>query len=61
MYTPNISIQKMKALDTPTAILPLYDKLPFSQNKGHSFKVGPPHNPLLPERLSKRLVINNFL
>lgn len=50
----------MRALDTPIAIFPFFDKPPFSQNKGHSGKVGTPHSPLFPDRLSKETLLIIF-
>lgn len=45
--------QKTRRHDTPIAILPPVDNLPFSQNIGQAGRDGTPHKPLFPERLSK--------
>jgi len=53
MYITSSSTQTTRRHDKPIAILPLVDKPPFSQNRGHSGKGGIPHRPLLPARLSR--------
>lgn len=51
MYIITATNKKRTPHDTPTAILPPFDRPPFFQNIGQSGKEGTPHNPLLPERL----------
>lgn len=58
MYATNNTTQINTTHDIPIATLPAVERPFLLQNSGQSGNVGPPHNPLLPDRLWKQIAFS---